>query len=244
MYQLLPKLVGCCCLLILLLSGCSWLEPAKKPDTGPAGQPEVKSNPPMTQRFKSPLKQFYQLDETAGVMFEAIQSNNWQQAQAELLKLQSTWQQIQPQIGDLDNADEATTKLTALADAVKQQDNTNAQKQLNGAMSSISDICLNYKLSPLSDLILLGNYLRNVSFAVMLTDWPDATTKVTELDRFWGQIKPSIENPGILNEVTRSHAYIKQLTDAVEAKNQESAQSHIKHLNRTLGAIREHLSHK
>ena len=229
-----------CCSLAVTLAGCGWLSPAKKPEVGPAGKPEFKTNPPIAERFKNPPYQLYDLETTAGAIFPGVNAENWEQAQTGFRQLQTIWQEISPQLGDEKNVKKANESLSKLATAVGERKIKTSYESLNAFMGSISDIGLNYKLSPLADVISIGNLLRNVSFYVEEKNWTKAASKVQELDDSWGQVKPSMESIGILGEITRTHSYIKQLKDAVNAENKGAAESHIKSLNDSLGSIREH----
>jgi hypothetical protein len=233
-------IIACCGILIVALPGCSWWTPAKKPDIGPAGKPEYKSNPPLTERFKSPPYQLYDLETTASILFDGLNSESWDQAQTGLQQLQAIWQEISPQLGDEKNVNKANENLSKLATGVGGKKITASYEALNGFMGSIGDIGQNFKLSPLSDIISISNKLRNVSFYVEEKNWTKAASKAQELDDSWGQVKPSVESIGILGEVTRTHSYIKQLKDAVNAENKGAAESHIKSLNDSMGSIREH----
>lgn len=233
-------IVVCCGVLLVTVTGCSLLTPAKKPEIGPAGKPETKGNPPIVERFKSPPYQLYDLEMTAGALFAGVNAEDWNQAQAGLQQLQTIWQEISPSLGDEKNVKKANETLAKLATAVGGKKITASYEALNGFMGSIGDIGLNYKLSPLADIIAISNLVRNVSFYVEEKNWSKAASKVKELDGSWGQIKPSVESIGILGEVTRTHSFVKQLKDAVNAENKGAAESHIQSLNDSIGRIRDH----
>ncbi len=225
--------------ILILTTGCSWVTPVKKPDIGPAGKPEYKTNAPLIERFQSPPPQLYDLEMKAGLIFDGINSQNWDMVQSDWLQLQSLWQAISPQLGDEKNVRKANKGLAKLSDAIDDQKADSAYQALNEFMSSVSDIGQNFKLSPLSDIISISNKLRNVSFYVSDSDWTKAASRVKELESSWEQAKPSVESVGILGEVTRTHSYIKQLVDAVNAENSGASDSHIKSLNDSLGSIRQ-----
>lgn len=175
----------------------------------------------------------------AGLIFDGINAQNWDMVQSDWLQLQSLWQAISPQLGDENNVRKANKGLAKLSDAIDDQKADSAYQALNEFMSSVSDIGQNFKLSPLSDIISISNKLRNVSFYVSDSDWTKAASRVKELESSWEQAKPSMESVGILGEVTRTHSYIKQLVDAVNAENSGASDSHIKSLNDSLGSIRQ-----
>ncbi|WP_425061124.1 hypothetical protein SCACP_18970 [Sporomusa carbonis] len=223
------------------LSGCGVLSgPAPKPEIGPAGKPvEAKPNPPFMERFISAPAELYDLEATAGVVFEGINKEDWAQAQAGLGNLQTLWQQAKAAVGDkkgVKEADEAIGKLTA---AINAQKVTNSYESLNKFMGSISDIGKSYKLSPVADIIATGNSVRNVSFYVEENDWKKAASKVKELQGTWEQVKPSMEQVGILGEVTKVHSTINQMKDAVNAENKGVFMEHQANINESLGRIRD-----
>jgi len=78
----------------ILISGCAAFQgltgmftPAPKPEVGPTGKPvESKPNPPLMERFLSPPTQLYDLEATAGVIFEGFNTEKWDQAQKRINK--------------------------------------------------------------------------------------------------------------------------------------------------------------
>ncbi len=227
--------------LSLFLSGCNTFTPLKKPEIGPAGNPvEAKPNPPLSQRFESPPGELYDLEATAGVIFQGINKKDWLQTERGLSTLQTLWPQVKNLTGTkkgMKDADEALTKLET--DIIK-RNSTDSYESLIKFMASISDVGKSYKLSPLSDIVAIGNTLRNVSFYVQDKSWDKAKAKVKELEGAWGQAKPSMEKVGILGEVTKTHSAVKQLKDAVEAENKGSAEEQIANINESMGTIREY----
>jgi len=229
--------------LSLLLSGCNMFTPVKKPEIGPTGSPieaEIKPNPPLTQRFISPPGELYDLEATAGVIFQGINKGDWLQVESGLTTLQTLWPQVKNLTGDkkgIKNADEAFTQLIT---NITEKKSTESYESLNKFMASVSDVGKSYKLSPLSDIVGVGNTLRNVSFYVHDKAWDKAKAKVKELEGAWGQAKPSMEKVGILSEVTKTHTAVKQLKDAVDAENQGSAEEQITNINESMGTIREY----
>jgi len=227
-------------ILSLILSGCGMLTPIKKPEIGPAGKPtESVPNPPLTQRFWSPPGELYDLEATAGVIFEGINKENWMQAQEGLKNLQLLWQQSKPLIGEKKGVKEADEALEKLTMSVSEKKITNSYENLNKFMGSIGDIAKSYKLSPLSDIIAVGNATRNVSFYVEDKNWSKAASKIKELEGTWEQVKPSMEQIGILSEVTITHSNVKQMKDAVNAENKGAFDEILAKINDSMGRIRE-----
>lgn len=231
-------------LVFLLLAGCGLApglsEPAPKPEIGPAGKPvESKPNPPFVERFISAPVELYDLEATAGVVFEGINKEDWSQAQAGLTNLQTMWQQGKAAVGNkkgVKEADEAIGKLTASINSEKVAE---SHENLLKFMGSISDIGKSYKLSPIADIIAVSNGIRNVSFYVENKDWEKAITKVKELQGTWEKVKPSMEQVGVLGEITRTHSTVNQLKDAVNAENKGAFQEHLANINDSMGRIRE-----
>jgi hypothetical protein len=224
----------------LMISSCSLVEPAKKPEIGPAGSPvENLPNPPVLERFKSPPAQLYDLEATAGVIFQGFNKSNWPQAEAGLSTFKTIWPQVAEQIAGqkgVQAADEAIRKLTT---AITEKEVSSTYENLNKFMGSIGEVGKSYKLSPLSDLIAIDNGIRNVSFYVEDNDWAKAAIKVNELESTWGQAKPSLEKIGILGEVTKTHSMIKQLKDAVAAQNKGAFEDQLANLNDSMARIRD-----
>ncbi|MCX7779847.1 MAG: hypothetical protein N2491_02885 [Negativicutes bacterium] len=224
----------------LLLSACGMFTPAPKPEIGPAGKPvESKPNPPVIERFYSPPAEMYDLEALAGAIFEGIYKENWQPAEENLAQLQVTWQDVKTRVGNKKGVKEADEALEKLTEAVAAKKITASYEALNKFMGSVSDVGKSYKLSPVADVIGVSNSLRNVSFYVEEKNWIKAASKVKELEGVWNHAKPALEQVGILGEITKTHAKIKQLKDAVNAENKGVAEEHIASLNESLGYIRQ-----
>ncbi|QJW49264.1 DUF4363 family protein [bacterium BFN5] len=227
-------------LLGVFLSGCGMLTPVKKPEIGPAGKPaESKANPPFLQRFISPPSQLYDLEATAGAIFEGLNKENWSQAQTGLTNIQLVWEQAKPLVGDKKGVREADEALNKLSASIADKKITTSYENLNKFMASISDVAKSYKLSPLSDIIVVGNSLRNVSFYVEDKNWSKAASKVKELEGTWNQVKPSMEQIGILDQITIVHSNVNQIKDAVNAEDKGAFDENLANLNESLGKIRE-----
>lgn len=236
--------IGWVALLVLslfALSACGMVQPAKKPEVGPAGKPvEAKPNPPVMERFRSAPTQLYDLEAIAGSLFEGINKGNWPQAESGIANLQTTWEQTKQIVGEkkgVKDADEAIAGLTA---SVMGKKAVSAYEDLTKFMSSVSDVGKSYKLSPIADIITVGNAIRNVSFYVQDRNWNKAASKAKDLENTWNQAKPSVEQVGVLGSTTTTHSYVKQLKDSVDAESQGAAEEHIANLNESMGLIREY----
>jgi len=233
--------IGIIISLSLLLSGCNMFTPLKKPEMGPAGTPvETKANPPFNQRFISPPGELYDLEATAGVIFEGIIKSNWQQAETGLGTLEKLWPQAKALIGDKKGVNTGSEALEKLSVAIAGRKSIDSYENLNKFMASISDVGKSYKLSPLSNIIGVGNSIRNVSFYVENNDWPKAIAKMKELDNTWGQAKPNLESVGIFSKITTTHSIVKQMKEAVDAGNKGSVEEYIANINESMGYIREY----
>lgn len=241
MIKLIPLGIGTIISLSLLLSGCNMFNPLKKPEIGPAGKPvETKANPPLAQRFVSPPEELYDLEATAGVIFEGIIKNNWLQSEAGLNTLKQIWPQTKLLIGDKKGVNDGNAALEKLTTAINEKKGLDSYEGLAKFMGSISDIGKSYKLSPLSDIVAVGNAVRTVSFYAENNDWDKAKVKMKELDNTWGQAKPSMESVGILGRITTAHSTVKQMKDAVDSENKGSIDEHVATINEQMGYIREY----
>lgn len=233
---------GCAALLLVaaVIAGCGLAGPAQKPDIGPAGKPtESKPNPPVTERFTSAPAQLYDLEAIAGTVFEGVNKENWPQAESGLYNLQTAWQQAKDAAGDKKGVKDGDEALGKLATSIMDKKITASYEDLNKFMGSVADVGKSYKLSPVADLIAVGNALRGVSFYVADKDWSKAASKVKGLEDTWNHAKPAMEQFGVLGAVTTTHASVKQLKDAVNAENKGSAEEQVASLNESLGKIRE-----
>ncbi|MDT8901106.1 hypothetical protein [Anaeroselena agilis] len=228
-------------LLGAVLAGCGLAGPAKKPDIGPAGKPEdVKPNPPVMERFVSAPALLYDLEAIAGTVFEGINKENWQEAESGLYNLQAAWQQTKAAVGDKKGVKDADEAIGKLVTSIMDKKITASYENLNKFMGSVSEVGKSYKLSPVADLIAVGNAVRSVSFYVADKNWSKAASKVKGLEDTWNKAKPTMEKLGVLGPVTITHSHVKQLKDAVNAESQGSAEEQVTSLNTSLGKIREY----
>ncbi|BBB92952.1 MAG TPA: DUF4363 family protein [Methylomusa anaerophila] len=232
--------VTICLLCSTNLLGCGFFSgPAPKPEIGPAGTPvESKPNPPLLERFWSAPAELYDMEATAGVVFEGINREDWTKAQLGLSTMQTLWEKTKAIVGEKKGVKEGEAAIQKLSVGIGEKKITESYESLNKFMSSVSDIGKSYKLSPVADIITLGNAVRNVSFYVEDKNWRKAAVKVEELEGTWEQVKPAMEQVGILGEVTKTHATVKQIKDAVNAENKGSFSDQLASINESLGRIR------
>lgn len=226
---------------LLTLTACGLMGPAAKPEVGPAGKPtESKPNPPVGERFAAAPDRLYDLEAIAGSLFEGINKEKWPQAESGLLNLQAAWQDAKAQVGDKKGVKEADEAIGKLSASVAEKKVTAAYEDLNKFMGAVGDIAKSYKLSPLADIVTVGNAVRSVSFYVEDNNWSKAASKVKGLEDTWNQVKPGMEQFGILGAVTTTHSHVKQLKDAVNAENKGAVSEQVAGLNETLGRIRDY----
>lgn len=224
----------------LTVAACGLMSPAKKPEVGPAGKPtEAKPNPPFFERFASAPGQLYDLEAIAGSLFAAVNKEDWPQAESGFYALQGAWEQTKPLVGKKKGVKEADEALANLNTNILNKKVTASYENLNKFMGAVGDIGKSYKLSPLSDIVAVGNAVRSVSFYVEDNNWSKAAARVKGLEDTWGHVKPSVEQVGILAAVTTAHSQIKQLKDAVNAENKGAVVEQVTNLNESLGKIRE-----
>lgn len=224
----------------LYLSGCGIFTPAPKPDNGPAGKPvESKPNPPVAERFQSPPAEIYDLEALAGAVFEGVTKQNWLQAKDNFTQMQNTWQVVKASVGEKKGVKESDEAIQKLAPSLSANNVTESYESLNKFMGSVSDIGKSYKLSPVSEIIAIGNSIRNVSFHIQDNNWSKASAKVKELEGTWQHSKPSLEETGVLGESTKIHSRINQLKNAVTAENKGASDEHIASLNESMSIMRQ-----
>lgn len=227
--------------LSLLAGGCSLQQPAPKPDFGPAGKPaDAKPNPPLITRFTTAPPELYDLEALAGAVFEGINKGNWDQAENNAQKMYDLWQQTKQKVGDMKGVSDGDKAMDRMIAAVAAKKVTSSYDNLSKFMNVASDIGKNYKLSPITDIIGLGNAVRAVAFYADDQDWRKAAVKTKALENAWGQFKTSLEQPGILGEVTKTHSYITQIKDAVNGENKDAVKEQIANINESMGYIREY----
>ena len=233
-------------LAISMLAGCAslpetnMLTPAKKPDVGPTGEPtEAKPNPPFLQRFLSPPAQLYDIEAIAGSLFEGVNKERWEQAQAGLANLQNVWAETKPLLGAMKGVEAADSAMNKLSASVAAREITASYENLTAFMAAVSDIGKSFKLSPLSDIVAVGNTARNVAFYTEDKNWLKTASKVKELEGTWKQVRPSMEQIGIFGELTHAHSLVKELKDAVNAENKSSVEEKLADLNESMSRIRQ-----
>jgi hypothetical protein len=235
---------GCLAVAFFMLAaatGCGMLTPSKKPDIGPAGKPvESKPNPPILERFYSAPSQLYDLEAIAGTTFEGINKENWPQAETGLANLQTVWQDTKQQVGDMKGVKDGDEAIGKLAGSIAAKQITASYESLNKFMGSVSDIGKSFKLSPIADIVAVGMAVRDVSFYVEDKNWSKAASKVKGLDDTWNSAKPSMEQIGILGEVTKTSSYVKQLKDAVNHESKGAVDEQVANINDSMGRIRDY----
>lgn len=149
------------------------------------------------------------------------------------------WQQAKAAVGDKKGVKEADAAMEELTAAINNKKITGSYESLIKFMGSISDIGKSYKLSPIADIIAVSNGIRNVSFFVEDKNWTKAAAKVKELQGTWEKVKPGMEQIGVWGEVTKTHATVNQMKDAINAENKGAFEEQQAAINESMGRIRE-----
>lgn len=241
---MLHRRIGLIVVLIFSLAalGCGLAAPAQKPEppTGPAGKgSDTKHILPLIEQLKAPPAQLYDLEQTAGSLFEGLNKGNWPQAEAALTALQHLWSQARPQVEGKKGIADADKAMVQLAEAVAGKKSIAAYENLNKFIGGINTIGKSYKLSPLADLLLISNAVRDASFYIEDRNWLKASAKARQLDDTWKEAKPVLEQAGILGEVIRTHLNIAKLRDAVAAENKAACDEILQEINLGLATIRD-----
>lgn len=224
--------------ILTICTACSTNPPAQKPDMGPIGKTtEATPNLPLNERMSSPPIHLYDMELISERVFESIMSENWYEGRQAVVDLQERWKETIPFIGKTESAKGLEKSLTELKKAIKEEKKADAYEALNKTSGSLGDIAKLYKLSPLSDIIGVSSNIRNVTYYVETQQWKPAASKAKELESNWKQAKPSLEQAGILGEVTKTHSSISQLKDAVETESIGAYKNHIKTINSSLNKI-------
>lgn len=234
-----PTLLILLVALTLAVTSCGITPPIKTPINGPLGKStENKPSLSWLQHLSSPPTGIYDLEQIAGLLFSAINSENWEEAQNYFNFLNEAWQKTKPNILDKKSVDETSQIISLLNLSVQQKRLNLSHNNLNKFMHKINEMARSYYLSPSADIIGINIVLRNVAFALAERDWKQSALKAKELENTWQQMKPSIEQLGIIGEITTTHALIKQLKDAVSAENEIVAKGHLSKINQSMGRIR------
>ena len=223
------------------ISACGLLSsPAPKlEESGPAGQIPPKQESPFLAKLQSPPKEIYELEKSAGLLFEAVRKQDWLQAQQNFFRMRTAWQDAKPILVSQDGMEEATSSLEKLSQSLSAGKIPEACQNLHNFMAGIAKISQNYQLSPSSDIINIGNALREVSFYVGSEDWGKAEVKLKALESVWGQSKPALEKVGVLAQLTKTHSLLTQIKDAINAENKEAFLERAADMNSSLGQIRD-----
>lgn len=231
-------LISVLCLISITTAGCGLVSPAKKPNIGPIGQiQEEKIHKNFLDQLKPPPPELFDLEQIAGIIFAGVNTENWSQAQSYLPLLYERWNTVKTTIIDKNSIAKNDKALVSLETAINNKQISESHKKLEQFMGGLTDISKEYKLSPLPDIIAIGNKVRNVSFYVAEKDWQKATLKVKELEDSWEQMKPSLEQVGVMSEITKIHSSIKQLKDAVNAENQAAVDEQLNKINQGISRV-------
>lgn len=226
------------CLLMLQLSGCTWLNSPAKPE------PQVKpgnSEPELTylEKVKRPPTSFFDLVSQIDNLFKPLNKMDFVQAQEEYQKMLTTWESAKAEAGNIKGIKETDEAIVALGTFIATGKASESMAGLNKFTNHLQELLTNYKLSPLSDIINLSTISHNVSWELENHDYKKAFVRTEELKKTWEQSKTNLEIVGILGEVTKGHEAIAKIKGAVTAENKMSADDQLKKFNENLEKIRD-----
>lgn len=225
-------------LIMLLTTGCAaFPDSFKQTISGPTG--EISDIKPRSIYHEHPPREFYDLEKSSGMIFQFIQTEKWPDAEAEFQQLKTTWLTLSKSLVDNNTLTASPeSKISALSNSIQERKVTQSLENINQFMGSISDISKTYKISPVTDIIMLGNSLRNISAYASIKDWSNLEKKTKELENMWHDAKPGVEQVGIISESTKIHASINRLKDAIDSENIAQVTEEIHKINESLAKIR------
>lgn len=224
------------CLLIALTAGCSWFGAQTKP----APQPENNAQDlTYMEKVKRPPLVFFDLAAQLDSLFKPLNKMDFTAAQEEYQKLQTTWEKAKTEAGNIKGVTETDEAAKALGLAIASQKAAESMSVMNKFANSLQDLLMNYKLSPLSDIVNLSTISRNVAWELEDQDFKKAMVRTEELEKTWERSKVNLEQAGILSEVTKAHDDIGKIKGAVTAENKMAARDQLKKFDESMSKIRD-----
>lgn len=229
-------------LLCLLCSGCSWFTAQSKPDQ----QKNSNESQELTylEKVKRPPPIYFDLEAEIEDLFKAINKLDFSKAQAEYQKVQTTWAKAKNQSGNIKGVKETDEALTTLGSSLSSGKGPESIASLNKFTNSLGTLLMNYKLSPLSDIVNLATISRNIAWELAERDFKTAQLRTDELKKTWEATKVNLEQPGILGEITKAHDVIGKIKNTVAAENQMASEDQLKKFDEGLTKIRNFYKQK
>jgi len=228
-------------LICLSLSGCSLFSAQAKPDQ------QTKSDGQELQyleKAKRPPPVYFDLEGQIEDLFKALNTLDFAKAQQAYQNVQATWEAAKRESGTMKGVKETDEALTSLGSALSAEKGPESIASLNKFTYSLNQLLMNYKLSPLSDIVNFATISRNVAWAVGESDFKKAKVRSEELKKTWASAKVNLEQPGILGEVTKAHDSVSKIEGSVSAENQMAAEDQLKKFDESLTKIRNFYKNK
>jgi hypothetical protein len=224
-------------ILCLLISGCSWFNKQAKPD--PLAQPEGSDQElSYLEKVKRPPLVFFDLEGQIETLFKPLNKMDFSAAQEEYQKTKTLWEKSKTEAGNIKGVKETDAAFNGLGSAIAAQKGPESLASLNKFTNSLNQLLMNYKLSPLSDIVTLATISRNISWQLEDQDFKKSQVRAEELKKTWESSKVNLEQPGIFGEITKAHDSVGKIKGAVTAENKMAADDQIKKFNESMTKIR------
>jgi hypothetical protein len=165
-------------------------------------------------------------------------------AQQAYQKVEATWEAAKNESGNIKGVQETDEALKSVGSALSAEKGPESIDSLNKFTYSLSQLLMNYKLSPLSDIVNLATISRNIAWEVKERDFKKAKVRSEELKKTWSATKVNLEQPGILGEVTKAHDSVSKIENSVAAENQKASEDQLKKFDESLTKIRNFYKNK
>jgi hypothetical protein len=213
-------------IIAVILSGYGFLSyPYPKMETDEQGAPKNRAH---SEMFLSAPNEIYDIDNSAGQLYETISRREWADSRQYFGELKEIWKNVNERFSEGGTTrDRGDARLNKLSESITAGDAYSSHENLNSFMRIVSKTSENYKLSPVSDIISVGVVLRDAGFYTQEENWDKAAAVSEELDHVWNQSKPTLEHMGVLREVTKLHSIMNKIKDEMETENKDAALDHI-----------------
>lgn len=216
-------------------SGCQDAAVKRTEKMGPTGEQQERHQ----NDWGKPPAGLYVLEQSAGALFANFLSRDWLQAEKQSINMADIWTQSKNKLTENAATEKTDAAFAALQQAINDQSPQQAVSALEQFMGLVANTAKPYVMSPLADIITVANRMRSIRFAIAQNDWKKAGVKVGELEKTWNQVKPSLEKPGVLAEVTKAHSAVQQWKDSIAAEDPAASKAAEQRLNSALANIRD-----
>lgn len=234
--------VGLMLIWILLFSGCSWFNPQAKLEQQTASDEGQELT--YMEKVKHPPTVYFDLEAQIEDLFNSLNKLDFAKARAEYQKVQISWETAKAETGNIKGIKEADEALIALGSMLSSEKANESMTSLNKFTGRLGQLLMNYKLSPLADIVNLATISRNITWELEDRDFEKSLVRTEELKNTWEATKVNLEQPGILGEVTKAHDGVGKIRSAVSAENKMLAEDQLKKFNESLTKIRNFYKEK